>query len=302
MPNGPNGKFRHRKANFAQISNSALQDKRLSLKAKGLYSLIQSYLTIPNYDLYKWSLIKQCKEGEKAVDSAWKELKDCGYLKQYRIPSGERGRFCYEYELLDIADNTNPAMVNLNRYGEVAPSKKEEFDHTPQKGVYGQMEDSAPDHTPHLAPYAQSTTCSEHPMLNGGCNNNTQSNNTQLNNIESVSQSKADGQSDHIRESLKAQIEYEYFADNTPEDVPGILALLDCMADMLLNPQTKISGVEQSREALRPLIGRVDSCAIREFIDHMKGKQLAGVVNVRSYWQTALINFLREQELLKLQI
>lgn len=155
MPNGPNGKFRHRKTNFAQISNTALQDKRLSLKAKGLYSMIQSYLTIPNYDLYKWSLIKQCKEGEKAFDSAWRELKDCGYLKQYRIPGGERGRFCYEYELLDVADETNPATVNLNRSGEVVPQKKDESDHTPPKGVYGQMDDSVPDHTPHLAPYLE---------------------------------------------------------------------------------------------------------------------------------------------------
>ena len=53
------GKFRHRKINFTQVSNSALQNPNLSLKAKGLYSLIQSLNSKPNYDLYKWNLISQ---------------------------------------------------------------------------------------------------------------------------------------------------------------------------------------------------------------------------------------------------
>ncbi len=110
MAENQNGKFRHRKVKFAQISNSALQDARLSLKAKGLYSLIQSYITMPNYDLYKWSLIKQCREGEKAFNTAWKELKDAGYLKQYRMPSGKNDTFEYEYELLDEADENTPSL------------------------------------------------------------------------------------------------------------------------------------------------------------------------------------------------
>lgn len=38
---------------FSQVSNVALRDSRLSLKAKGLYSLIESYITMENYVLYK---------------------------------------------------------------------------------------------------------------------------------------------------------------------------------------------------------------------------------------------------------
>ena len=55
--------------------------------SKGLYSLIQSYITIPNFVLYKDYLMKQCKEGRDAFNSTWKELKDAGYLIQYK----ERG-------------------------------------------------------------------------------------------------------------------------------------------------------------------------------------------------------------------
>jgi len=300
-----NGRFRHRKTNFAAVSNSALQDENLSLKAKGLYALIQSYINIPNYDLRKWKLIQSCKEGKKAFDTAWMELKKAGYLKQYRIPSGDKGQFIYEYELLDAADLLTPSMVNLNRSGETIKQVEnqagdEESDHTPQNGVYGQNQENLSDHTPHLAPYAQSTVCSEDAMLNGGGNNNNQSNKNKFNNTQSIYQK--EGQIDEIRNRLNEQIEYDYFEENYPEDITGVETIVGCMADMLSSPTTKISGIVQSREALKAYIDRVDSCTLREFLQDMKGKDMSGVKNVNAYWRSSFINYLRAQELLKLQI
>jgi len=72
------------------------------LKAKGLYALIQSFITIPNYTLYKTTLKKLCSEGERAFETAWKELKDRGYLIQYKSKTSS-GYFFYEYELSDTA-------------------------------------------------------------------------------------------------------------------------------------------------------------------------------------------------------
>ena len=53
------------------------------------------------------------KEGERAFDSTWKELKDAGYLKQYRL-KGEGGKWVYEYELLiePIIENDIKEMQN----------------------------------------------------------------------------------------------------------------------------------------------------------------------------------------------
>jgi hypothetical protein len=92
--------FRIKKTYFAQVSNHALRDKNLSLKAKGLYALIQSYLTIEGFTLYKNTLRKDCVEGEMAFENAWKELKRTGYLIQHKVQN-EKGSFFYEYELLD---------------------------------------------------------------------------------------------------------------------------------------------------------------------------------------------------------
>ena len=95
------GAFRPKKIYFSQVSNYALRDAKLSLKAKGLYSLIQSYITIENFILYKNTLKKSCMEGKDAFERAWKELKDKQYLLQHKIQDTETGLFNYEYELLD---------------------------------------------------------------------------------------------------------------------------------------------------------------------------------------------------------
>ena len=77
-----NGRFRNNKVYFTQVSNEILRDNTISLKAKGLYALIQSY--IDANDKYSWKevltnkrvLMKCCKEGGVAFENAWKELKE----------------------------------------------------------------------------------------------------------------------------------------------------------------------------------------------------------------------------------
>ncbi len=129
---------------------------------------------------------------------------------------------------------------------------------------------------------------------------------TNIKDIKSVSQSKekkkADGLTDEIRESLKRQIEYDYFEENFPEDLPGVDALVDCMAEMLISPSTKINGNMQPNTVLKLYIDRVDSESVREFLDHMRDKKMRHVKKIGAYWQAALINFIREQELMKLTI
>lgn len=92
------GMFRKRRYDFTMVSNRPLEDKTLSLKAKGLYAMIEFYNAIPNFTLYKSYLCSMCKEGRDSFNSAWNELKDKGYLTVYQI-SKEDGKFYYEYEL-----------------------------------------------------------------------------------------------------------------------------------------------------------------------------------------------------------
>lgn len=94
-----NGVFR-RKAHFTQVQNSVAQNIELSLRARGLYLLIQSYITLPNGSFTKEFFMKKTKvDGKKAFDSGWRELKQNGFLVMHRFRT-EKG-FRNEYELLD---------------------------------------------------------------------------------------------------------------------------------------------------------------------------------------------------------
>ena len=93
------GNFRSIKDPFTMVCNSVIEDKNLSLKAKGLYLMIKHYITIPGFVLNKGYLQSISTDGERSFESGWKELKEAGYLIQYRL-KGSDGKWVYEYELL----------------------------------------------------------------------------------------------------------------------------------------------------------------------------------------------------------
>lgn len=96
-----NGAFK-RKTGFTVVQNGITEDLNVSMKAKGLYLIIQSKITQPNKNWLKKDFEKKICEGEKAFDAAWNELKEKGYLKTTVTRS--KGKLCYNYELLDEAD------------------------------------------------------------------------------------------------------------------------------------------------------------------------------------------------------
>lgn len=81
--------------NYTTMSNVHLRDKNLSLKAKGLLSIV---LTLPDDWGYSVNgLVSLCKENTTAVNSAIKELKDTGYLVVDRLNSNESGTKKFKY-------------------------------------------------------------------------------------------------------------------------------------------------------------------------------------------------------------
>jgi hypothetical protein len=315
MSENQNGSFR-RKVNFAAVSNNALKDPRLSLKAKGLYALIQSYITLPELRLTKTFLQKKCKEKDKAFDSAWKELKDCGYLKLYRIPSGKNDAFQYEYDLLDEANAEQSALTTLNKRGEVVlpkpsishtPQKEGDANTHPHKATESHLPPNGRDansHTPHFVPYANGTRCVPHPMRNGGDNSNTKSGNTLSGNIPvgntlsvSLPPDEMDRSTDKTRNSILEQIEYDWIEGYHPDYLQAANALVDCMVEMETTHFTKISGVKQSRYALKKRLDTVSAEDVMSFLDHMRGVQPKNIRNINAYFKSAFINFLVEQDL-----
>ena len=89
----------HKTKDFTVMSNHHLRDKNLTLKAKGLLSVI---LSLP--DDWKYSiagLAAICKEGTSAVKSALQELIDAGYVTVTKLYPNqtETGRIEYVYDI-----------------------------------------------------------------------------------------------------------------------------------------------------------------------------------------------------------
>ena len=88
--------------NYTKIDNRYLEDKNISLKAKGLLTLM---LSLPdNWKFNVNGLCLLCKESKNAVNSAIKELKDNKYLEVEKTYD-ESGRFIYVYIIYEYPDD-----------------------------------------------------------------------------------------------------------------------------------------------------------------------------------------------------
>ena len=88
--------------NYTKIDNKYLEDKDISLKAKGLLTLM---LSLP--DSWKFNvkgLCLLCKESKDAVNNALKELKENHYVEIEKTYN-ENGRFIYEYYIFENPHN-----------------------------------------------------------------------------------------------------------------------------------------------------------------------------------------------------
>lgn len=81
--------------NYTIMSNYHLQDRNISLKAKGLLSYM---LSLPDYWEYSITgLASICKEGPDCIRSTVKELEDAGYITRtrQRLENGQLGGIEY---------------------------------------------------------------------------------------------------------------------------------------------------------------------------------------------------------------
>ena len=126
---------------YTVMSNHHLRDKSLSLKAKGLLSLM---LSLPEeWDYTTKGLARICKDGVDSICAGVRELEEHGYVIRQRVrnPNGQLGAIEYTileqprppepekperenpvldnpeqaYPVLEEPEQGNPAQLNTNR-------------------------------------------------------------------------------------------------------------------------------------------------------------------------------------------
>ena len=89
---------------YTVMSNYHLRDKTLSLKSKGLLSLMLSLPEDWDYTLYGLSVI--CKDGLSSIRTSISELEGAGYLKRRRLRNGKGQLTDTEYTILEQPENS----------------------------------------------------------------------------------------------------------------------------------------------------------------------------------------------------
>lgn len=101
----------HKNENYTVLSNYHFKEKEMSLKAKGLLSLM---LSLPDtWDYSAAGLVKLSKDGKDSVNGALKELETFGYLKRSQA-FNTNGTFAgYNYEIYEspITQTEKPSTV-----------------------------------------------------------------------------------------------------------------------------------------------------------------------------------------------
>lgn len=93
--------------NYTTISNHHLQDRNLSLKAKGLLTLILSLP--PDWDMTLKGLVSLSGDGVDSVRSGIQELEKAGYLRRSRSRNNLGQLLCTEYTIYEHAVTENVA-------------------------------------------------------------------------------------------------------------------------------------------------------------------------------------------------
>ena len=113
-----------RNGNFFTISNYYLRDRSLSMKAKGLFTLL---LSLPeSWDFSLKGLASISKEGVDAIREAVRELEKFGYIVRTRIRNAKGQMDSAEYTLYEQpqAPEQNPQAERTAHENTVCASKE----------------------------------------------------------------------------------------------------------------------------------------------------------------------------------
>lgn len=275
---------------YTVMSNYHLRDKNLTLKAKGLLSLILSLPEDWNYTTRGLAAI--CKEGVDSIGAALRELESAGYLSRHRLRD-KSGRISdTEYVVYE------------------SPRKETEAD-SPDKvsqGTDGPDTDSPCTENPYMVSPDTATPRTDAPDTENPAQLNTQVSNTYESNTQKSNSNpimiqrqraqQADtGMNDmdqmdarEYRRTLaevKEQIEYD--ALDTPYDHERLDEIVEIMTETLCSrkPYIKVAGENYPAEVVKSRFKKLSYHHI-EYVFLSLDKKHTEVRNIRQYLMTTL--------------
>ena len=242
--------------NYTIMSNYHLNDKELSLKAKGLLSLM---LSLPdNWDYTTRGLAAICKEGVDGIRATVRELEDAGYIIRCRVRDKSGLMHGMEYTVFE------------------QPQKPE-----PEKPVQAEPEREKP---------VQAKPVQAEPAQENPAQLNTKETNNENSKYESNPIRAADQRAEY-RALLLKNIEYPILVQNNPMDTMRLDELVELMLDVVCSRRAaiRISGEEMPAEVVKSRFLKLGAEHIQYVLDCLKDKP-PRIRNIKQYLLAALYN------------
>ena len=253
---------------FTVMSNHHLRNTELSLKAKGLLSLM---LSLPeDWDYTTKGLAHICRDGVDSITTALKELERHGYLTRQRLRN-ENG------QLGDIEYTIHEKPVTGVKQG-VSPKRENPRQVNPRQAKPEQAE-------PEQENPAQLNTNRSNTNSEKTYPPNTQGENP----YPSVHLKERQEDVAAIRDSVRSQIGYDCLV--TPYNRDRMDEIVELMVEILCTGRETItiSGAEYPAELVRERMRKINSMHI-EYIFGCLEQNASRVRNIKKYLLTTLFN------------
>ena len=264
---------------YTVMSNHHLRDKSLSLKAKGLLSLM---LSLPEeWDYTTKGLARICKDGVDSICAGVRELEEHGYVIRQRVrnPNGQLGAI--EYTILEQPRPPEPKPQKPERENPVLdnPEQASPVLEEPEQGNPAQLNTNR-----------SSKEKSKKDL------SSTEGSNPVLSSPKAPRGSDGMGRDwmqerESYRELILENIEYDYLIQNHRLDRDRLDELVELMVDTVCSRREtiRIAGDDYPAEVVKSRFLKLDSSHIEYVLDRMR-ENTTYVRNIKKYLLAALYN------------
>ena len=262
---------------YTVMSNHHLRDTGLSLKSKGLLSMM---LSLPeNWNYTTRGLAKICKEGTDSIGSALKELERAGYIVRNRLRDSKGKIVDVEYVIYETPHPPEPD----------GPCEEEPDTEHPDT--------ENPDmDTPGLENRPQLNKDKSNPDKSKKDELSTEGSNPVLSSPKAPRGSDGMGRArmwerESYRELILENIEYDYLIQNHQLDRDRLDELVELMVDTVCSNREmiRIAGDDYPAEVVKSRFRKLDSSHIEYVLDRMR-ENTTYVRNIKKYLLAALYN------------
>lgn len=263
---------------YTVISNYHFKDKSISLKAKGLLSMMLSLPDEWNYTTRGLAAI--CKEGVDSIGTALKELERAGYIQRHRLRD-EKGKI------------TDTEYVIFER-PQIQP-------HTEQPKTALPHTEKPHTENPYMEKPDTALPCTDNPVqLNTNqIKTNKKNNDLSIINTSNPIQSNPKRNTDRngmdeieaYRKIIKENIEYDILIINNPMEKIRIDEIVELITETVCTSREylTIAGDDYPAELVKSKFLKIDSEHIEYVLDSLR-KNTSDVRNIKKYMLAVLFN------------